>query len=262
MTRTDNTDVPNYGSLIGLEGRGFIVIGAGQGMGRQAAHALAGVGARVVCVDQDPDLAEDIAKEVSGVAAPLDVTKRENVETVVDLATREFGQLDGIVDIVGLAKWMDLIDIDDETWDFEFDMCLRHAFLAMQVGARAMRKTGGGAMAFVASISGLASAPNHPAYGAAKAGLMALVRTAAVEFGQFGIRVNAVAPGATLTPRISALLTPEKRAEHEALIPTGRLNKPADIAAALLFLVTDLSANVTGQTLVVDGGVTCRYAFQ
>jgi len=262
MTRTDNTDVPDYGGLLRLDDRGFVVIGAGQGMGRQAAHALAGAGARVVCVDQDPDLAEDIAKEVSGTAVAADMTKRDNVQGVVDRAVAEFGKLDGIVDIVGMARWQDLIDLDDETWDFEFDICLRHAFLAMQTGARAMRETGGGAMAFVASISGLAAAPNHPAYGAAKAGLMSLVRTAAVEYGKLGIRVNAVAPGATLTPRISAGMTPELRAKHESLIPTGRLNQPADIAAALLFLVTDLSANISGQTLVVDGGVTCRYAFQ
>ncbi|HVV08116.1 SDR family oxidoreductase [Amycolatopsis sp.] len=262
MTRTDDTPVPDYGGLLRLDGRGFIVIGAGQGMGRQAAHALAGAGARVLCVDQDPELAEDIAKEVSGTAVATDVTKRENVQSVVDSTIAEFGKLDGIVDIVGLARWGDLIDLDDETWDFEFDICLRHAFLAMQTGARAMAATGGGAMAFVASISGLAAAPNHPAYGAAKAGLMSLVRTAAVEYGPLGIRVNAVAPGATLTPRISAGLTPERRAQHESLIPTGRLNKPADIAAALLFLVSDLSGNVSGQTLVVDGGVTCRYAFQ
>jgi NAD(P)-dependent dehydrogenase (short-subunit alcohol dehydrogenase family) len=258
----DDSAVPDYSSLLSLKGRSFIVIGAGNGMGRQAAHALTTLGARTLCVDQDPELAENIAGEVSGIGLALDMTKRENVEAVVARASKEFGRVDGLVDIVGLARWMPLIDIDDQTWDFEFDVCLRHAFLAMQIGARAMRQTGGGTMAFVASISGLFSAPNHAAYGAAKAGLMALVRTAAVEYGKYNIRVNAVAPGATATPRIKAMLTPEGRAKHEELIPTGRLNEPADIAAALLFLVSDLSFNITGQTLVVDGGVTSRYAFQ
>lgn len=262
MTRTDDTEVPDYASLLRLDGRGFVVLGAGQGMGRQTAHALSALGARTLCIDKDPDLAREIAEEVDGVPMAVDVTVREDMEAVFAKATGEFGKVDGLVDIVGLARWMDLIDIDDETWDFEFAMCLRHAYLAMQLGARAMRETGGGAMAFVASISGLFSAPNHPAYGAAKAGLMSLVRTAAVEFGRWGIRVNAVAPGATTTPRISALLTPETRAAHESLIPTGELNKPADIASALLFMVSPLSHNVTGQTLVVDGGVTARYAFQ
>ncbi|MCU1612740.1 MAG: short-chain dehydrogenase/reductase [Frankiales bacterium] len=262
MTRTDDTEVPDYASLLRLDGRGFVVMGAGQGMGRQTAHALSALGARTLCIDKDPDLAREIAEEVDGVPMSVDVTVREDMEAVFAKAVGEFGKVDGVVDIVGLARWMDLIDIDDETWDFEFATCLRHAYLAMQLGARAMRETGGGAMAFVASISGLFSAPNHPAYGAAKAGLMSLVRTAAVEFGRWGIRVNAVAPGATATPRISALLTPETRAAHESLIPTGDLNKPADIAAALLFLVSPLSRNVTGHTLVVDGGITVRYAFQ
>jgi NAD(P)-dependent dehydrogenase (short-subunit alcohol dehydrogenase family) len=262
MTRADDSPVPDYTAKLSLADRGFIVMGAGNGMGRQAAHALASLGARLVCVDQDPELAEDIGKEVSGIGVALDMTDRGNVQTVVDRARQEFGRIDGLVDIIGLARWMDLLDIDDDTWNFEFDICLRHAFLAMQIAGRAMKETGGGAMAFVASISGLYSAPNHAAYGAAKAGLMALVRTGGVELGKHGIRVNAVAPGATATPRIAAMLTPETRAAHEALIPTGRLNQPADIASALLFLVSDLSANITGQTLVVDGGVTCRYAFQ
>jgi NAD(P)-dependent dehydrogenase (short-subunit alcohol dehydrogenase family) len=262
MTRADDSPVPDYASMLGLADRSFIVLGAGNGMGRQTAHALAAVGARLVCVDQDQGLAEDIAKEVSGIGLALDMTDRGNVQAVVDRAVSEHGHLDGLVDIIGIARWMDLLDLDDETWNFEFDACLRHAFLALQIAGRAMRETGGGAMAFVASISGLHSAPNHAAYGAAKAGLMALVRTGGVELGQYGIRVNAVAPGATATPRIKALLTPEKKADHEALIPTGRLNEPSDIASALLFLVCDLSANITGQTLVVDGGVTARYAFQ
>ena len=200
MTRVDDSPVPDYASRLSLADRSFIVMGAGNGMGRQAAHALAAVGARLVCVDQDPGLAEDIAKEVSGLGLALDMTDRGNVQAVVDRAVAEHGHLDGLVDIIGIARWMELLDIDDETWNFEFDVCLRHAFLAMQIAGRAMRETGGGAMAFVASISGLHSAPNHAAYGAAKAALMALVRTGGVELGKHGIRVNAVAPGATATP--------------------------------------------------------------
>jgi NAD(P)-dependent dehydrogenase (short-subunit alcohol dehydrogenase family) len=259
LTRTDTTEVPDYASLLRLDGRSFVVLGAGQGIGRQAAHALAALGARTLCVDHVPELAAEIAEEVAGVGVVADVTKRDQLEAVFAQATAEFGRVDGLVDIVGLAKWMSLVDLDDETWDEEFDICLRHVFLAMQVGARTMRGTGGGVMAFVASISGLVSAPNHAAYGAAKSGLMSLVRSAAVEFGDLGIRVNAVAPGGTTTPRVTAILTPETRAENEAVIPTGRLNKPADIASALLFLVSDMSSNVNGQTLVVDGGITALY---
>jgi NAD(P)-dependent dehydrogenase (short-subunit alcohol dehydrogenase family) len=262
VSRTDSTLVPDYPALLRLDGRGIIVIGAGQGIGRQAAHAVSMLGARAVCVDRDADLAEDVAKEVSGIAVPADVTDRAGMEHVVSRAVDEFGRLDGLIDIVGMATYMSLLELDDQTWNSQFDICLRHAFLAMQIAGRTMRETGGGSMAFVASISALAGAPDHAAYGAAKAGLMSLVRSAAVELGRSAIRVNAVAPGGTLTPRVSAALSPQRRAQHEALLPTGRLNQPADIASALLFLVSDLSANLTGQTLVVDGGVTSRYAFQ
>jgi NAD(P)-dependent dehydrogenase (short-subunit alcohol dehydrogenase family) len=262
MTHLDNTTVPDYANLLRMDGRGFVVLGAGNGMGRQTAHALAALGARVLCVDKEADLAHEIAEEVAGIAVVADATQRPDVQRAVDQAVSEFGKLDGLVDIIGLARWVALLDLEDADWDFEFDMCLRHAFLAMQIGGRAMRATGGGVMAFVASISGIQSGPNHAAYAAAKAGLISLVKTGAVELGEYGIRVNAVAPGGTLTPRIRGMLTPEKQAEHNALIPTGRLNEPAEIAAALLFLVSDLSANTSGQTLTVDGGLTSRYAFQ
>jgi NAD(P)-dependent dehydrogenase (short-subunit alcohol dehydrogenase family) len=252
--------VLDYPSKLRLDERGFVVIGAGQGIGEQAAHAIASAGARVLCVDRDPARAEHVAAQIDGHALAVDVTKRENVEAVIAEATAHFHRLDGVIDIVGFARWGALLNIDDESWDAQFDACLRHAFLAMQLGARVMQASGG-VMAFVGSITGIGGAPAHAAYGAAKAGLMSLVRSAAVEFGPLGIRVNAVAPGATATPRIVAGVDAEQRARHAAIIPTRRLNSPADVAGALLFLVSDLSANITGQTLVVDGGVTLLYPF-
>jgi NAD(P)-dependent dehydrogenase (short-subunit alcohol dehydrogenase family) len=116
-------------------------------------------------------------------------------------------------------------------------------------------------MVFVASASGITSAPRHGAYGAAKAGLMSLVRTAAVELGPSGIRVNAVAPGVVWTPRVSALLGDEGRARNRANAPLRRVAQPADIAAAILFLCSDLAGYVTGHTLVVDGGVGAKFPY-
>jgi NAD(P)-dependent dehydrogenase (short-subunit alcohol dehydrogenase family) len=262
MTRTDSSPVPDYASMLDLTGRRILVIGAGNGMGRQTAHALAANGADLVCVDRDADLAREIAEEVGGIGIAADMTRRDEVQRVVDASREGTGRLDGLVDVVGMARWGDLLSIDDEAWDFQFDVCLRHAFLAMQIAGRAMKETGGGTMAFVSSISGISAAPNHAAYGAAKAGLMALVRSGAVELGPVGIRVNAVAPGGTATPRILEITAKDEMARSEGLIPTGRFNKPSEIASALLFLSSDLSGNITGQTLVVDGGVTARYAFQ
>ena len=261
MTSADDTQVPDYPQLLRLDGRRFVVVGAGQGIGRQAVHALASVGAGLACVDVEADRAEEIAAEVGGVAVVGDATRRVDAERVFDEAAGALGGLDGVVDIVGMARYATLLDVDDEEWDWHFDIVLRHAYLAVQLGGRRLAAGSGGVMAFVASVSGLTSAPRHAAYGAAKAGLMALVRSAAVELGPAGIRVNAVAPGVVWTPRVSAFLGEDGRARNEANTPLRRVAQPADIAAALLFLCSDLSSYVSGQTLVVDGGVGAKFPY-
>ena len=200
MTSIDDTPVPDYPGLLRLDGRRFVLIGAGQGIGRQAAHALSSVGAKVFCVDVDPGLAGEIAEEVGGVAGSGDATARADAERLFDEAQSALGGLDGVVDIVGMARYANLVELTDDDWNWHFDICLRHAYLAMQLGGRALSAGGGGAMVFVASVSGITSAPRHSAYGAAKAGLMSLVRTGAVELGPSKVRVNAVAPGVVWTP--------------------------------------------------------------
>jgi NAD(P)-dependent dehydrogenase (short-subunit alcohol dehydrogenase family) len=259
VTRSDDTPVPDYQGLLRLEGRRFLVIGAGQGIGRQASHALAGAGARLACVDVDPDLAADIAGEVDGLALSGDATKRDDVAGLFESAVAKLGGLDGVVDIIGMAQYADIVEMSDDEWNWHHDIVLRHAFLAMQHAGRVMGAAGGGAggvMVFVASVSGITSAPRHAAYGAAKAGLMSLVRTGAVELGPQHIRVNAVAPGVVWTPRVSGFLGEEGRARNVENTPLRRVAQPADIAAAILFLASDLAGYVTGQTLVVDGGCT------
>jgi NAD(P)-dependent dehydrogenase (short-subunit alcohol dehydrogenase family) len=261
LTRTDDSDVPDYPSRLRLDGRGFVVIGAGQGIGRQATHALTSVGARTFCVDKDPDLAADIAGEVGGVAWSGDATQRADAERLFADAESALGRIDGLVDIVGMARYASLVDLDDENWDWHFDIVLRHAWLAMQLGAKRMIATGGGSMVFVASVSGITAAPLHAAYGAAKAGLMALVKSAAVELGPANVRVNAVAPGVVWTPRVSAYLGNDGRARNSENAPLRRVALPEDIASALLFLASDLAGYVTGQTLVVDGGVGAKFPY-
>jgi NAD(P)-dependent dehydrogenase (short-subunit alcohol dehydrogenase family) len=260
MSRTDDSPVPDYPGSLRLDGRRFVVLGAGQGIGRQAAHALASVGAHVACVDVEEDRARDVAAEVDGVALTGDMTDRADAERVVGEAGAAFGGIDGLVDIIGMSRYGALLDLPDDEWNWHFDIVLRHAYLAVQLAGRALSERGG-TMVFVASVSGITSAPRHAAYGAAKAGLMSLVRTAAVELGPAGIRVNAVAPGVVWTPRVSAFLGEEGRAVNAANTPLRRIALPADIAAAILFLSSDLSAFVTGQTLVVDGGVGAKFPY-
>jgi NAD(P)-dependent dehydrogenase (short-subunit alcohol dehydrogenase family) len=264
MTAADSTPVPDYLARLRLDGRNYVVVGAGQGMGRQTAHALVQAGAaKVVCVDIDEARARDIAEEI-GVGIPWvgDVTKRAEAARLGADAEAAMGTIHGFVDIVGIASWAAIMDIDDAAWDAQLDGNLRHAYLlAQELGGR-MVKSGGGTMVFIASASGYRSAPNHAAYGAAKAGLMAFTRSLAVELAPQGIRANAVAPGVILTPRMDAIYSDAQRAANNANVPMGRMGEPADIASAVLFLTSDLSAYVNGRTLLVDGGVDAKFPYQ
>ena len=263
MTTADNSAVPDYQKLLRLDGKNYIVLGAGQGMGRQMSHALAQVGAKTFCVDVDAKRAEEIAAEVKGLAWSGDCTKRADVQKLVDTAEKQMGRIDGFVDIIGLAIWGSIFETDDKKWDDQFDIVLRHAYLISQIAGLRMKETGGGTMTFIASVSGLTGAPNHAAYGAAKAGLMAWVQSLAIELAPFNIRANAVAPGTTATPRVTALLKQSGRWDAEqANVPLGHLGEPADIAAAALFFSTPLSKQITGRTIVVDGGVNSKFPYR
>jgi NAD(P)-dependent dehydrogenase (short-subunit alcohol dehydrogenase family) len=261
MTAADDSAVPDYADRLRLDDRRYVVIGAGQGIGRQATHALAQQGARVLCVDVEAERADDIAGEVGGVGWSGDATDRAEVERLFADATTELGGVDGVVDIVGMAQYAGFLDVDDDNWAWHHDIVLRHAYLALNIGGRLMAEGDGGTMAFVASVSGISSAPLHSAYGAFKAALMSLVRTAAVELGPEGVRVNAVAPGMVWTPRVSAYVGEEGRRRNEENTPLRRVALPEDIAAALLYLASDLSSYVNGQTLVVDGGVSAKFPY-
>jgi NAD(P)-dependent dehydrogenase (short-subunit alcohol dehydrogenase family) len=261
VTTPDSSDVPSYPDLLRLDGRGFVVVGAGQGIGRQTCHALAQAGASLVCVEVDDALAKEIADEVGGVACVADARDRADVARAVSAAVSALGRIHGMVDIVGMARYVDALSTSDEDWDWTFGMVLRHAFLfSQEVGAH-MAANGGGVMTFVASVSGISSAPRHAAYGAAKAGLMSWVRSLAVELGGSGVRSNAVAPGVVWTPRVSGYLGDRGREVQSRNAPLGRVALPADIAAAILYLSSDLASYVNGQTLVVDGGVGVKFPY-
>jgi NAD(P)-dependent dehydrogenase (short-subunit alcohol dehydrogenase family) len=262
MSSIDDQPVPDYLARLRLDG-GYVVVGAGQGMGRQTAHALAQAGAtRIVCVDIDPDRARDIAEEI-GVGVPWvgDVTKREEAARLGADAEEALGTIAGFVDIVGIASWAGVLDIDDAAWDSQFDLCIRHAYLLAQELGRRMIASGGGTMVFIASVSGLSAAPMHAAYGAAKAGLMAWVKSLAVELGPQGIRANAVAPGSILTPRMEAAMDDAGKARSALDSPVGRIGETSDIAGAALFLTSELSGFVSGQTLIVDGAATVKFPY-
>jgi NAD(P)-dependent dehydrogenase (short-subunit alcohol dehydrogenase family) len=255
MSQPEQSAVADYKDASRLDGKGFVVLGAGQGIGRQTCHALSQAGARVLCVDRDLELAEAVAREVGGDAAQAEVTARADVEAVFAKASDVFGgNVSGIVDIVGVADVRKLADMDDAGWNRNFDLVLRHAYLAVQIGSRAM--TSGGAMVFVSSMSGLLSVENQASYGVAKAALNHLVHCAAHELGPRGIRVNAVAPGFVRTPRLLAALDQDFWTMLNAHIPLRRAAEPSDIAKAILFLASDMSTCITGAVVPIDGGMS------
>lgn len=247
--------VPDYLSQLRLDGRGFVVLGAGQGIGEQTAHALAQAGARVFCVDRDEALANRIAQAVGGRGCAADVTRREDMQRLFDEARQAFGRVHGVVDIIGVAGIRKLADTDDDAWDAQFDIVLRHAYLALQIGGAMMAADGGGCLTFVGSMSGNLAVSNQTAYGVSKAALHHLVRCAGVEYAPQRVRVNAVAPGYVRTPRLDVRLDEAAWQAIGRTIPLGRAASPAEIAGPLLFLSSDLGAHLTGVVLPVDGGV-------
>jgi NAD(P)-dependent dehydrogenase (short-subunit alcohol dehydrogenase family) len=261
MTRTDNSPIPDFMARLRLDGKNVVLVGAGAGIGRLTAHALSQAGARVLCVDLEKDLAEEIAEEVGGIAWSGDATNKEEVERLLRDAKAQFGRIDSVVDIIGMSRYGAMIDSDDEDWDWHFRIVLRHVQLLTRLFGREMAENGGGTFAIVASVSGLTAAPMHAAYGAAKAGLMSLVRSTAEELGPFGVRTNAIAPGVVWTPRVSAYLGEEGEKKNAANAPLRRVAQTSDIAGPLLFLVSDLSGYINGQTITVDGGVGIKFPY-
>jgi NAD(P)-dependent dehydrogenase (short-subunit alcohol dehydrogenase family) len=246
---------------LDMDDRHVLVVGVGGGIGSACVRVLVDSGALVSCFDLDPATAEAAAAIASDrtVALSGDARSLADVQAAVKVATARFGPLAAAVDVIGETRWGRTVELDDQAWDESFDLVVRHFFNLARTAGQGLAENGGGALVAIASVSGFRSAPLHGAYGAAKAALMSLVRTLAIELARDQVRVNAVAPGAVLTPRVEAMMSEERRAASAASIPLGRLASPADIANAVAFLVSDLASYITGQTLVVDGGATVQF---
>lgn len=250
-------------NILGIEGRKALVVGGGYGIGREAVLLMARAGVDTAVADLDEARATGVAAEAASLGVRsepfvADVRDRGFAERLVHESSAALGGLDIVTNIVGLSVYADLFGIDDATWDGQFTLNLRHHLDLGRAAAKVMiERGGGGAMAFVASVSGIYAAPYHGAYGAAKAALMSLVRTMSQEWGPYGIRVNAVAPDLIATPRVKASFADRGAAQEELAQDASlqRLGEPTEVAGTLLFLVSDLAGFITGQTLIVDGGV-------
>ena len=253
-------------SLFGLENKRAFVAGGGQGIGRSTALLLARAGCDVAVLDVEAERGEAVAKEIEalgrrGVAVVGSATDMADADRVVREAADRLGGLDVSANIIGLASWKSFLELDQETWDTDLLGNLSHHFYIAQPAARIMVEQGtGGAIAMVASVSGLFAAPDHSAYGAAKSGIFGFVKSLGQELSEHGIRVNCVAPGSVRTPRII-----EMQERGEAPSQQSDLDLMAecdDIGAAILFLCSELARKITGQTLVVDAGVTTKFPFR
>lgn len=252
-----NAGILDYVSLLRLDNQVQVVVGAGQGIGREAAHAFASAGARVFCVDVDSSRAAAVAEETGGIAAECDVTVDGEIDRVLLDGERSLGLINGVTNIVGMTRWKSLADSTDEDWEWQDSIIARQAHRTLRASVPFLRRAGGGSLTFVASVSAFTSAPGHGLYGMSKAALRSMARTAAIELGPWGVRVNTVSPGVTRTPR---LVTDERFAEplreNARRTPLRKVAEPSDIAAALLFLSSGLAGHITGQDLVVDGGLS------
>jgi NAD(P)-dependent dehydrogenase (short-subunit alcohol dehydrogenase family) len=253
-------------SLFGLAGKRILVLGGGQGMGEATVRILTSLGAAVAVVDREQERAERVATEVarSGATAgpySFDVLDDDALVAGIARIDREFGPLDGMASVIGMAAWSPLVDLDMQTWDLDHHRNLRYFFLAAREVARSLlQRDAPGSIVCVSSVDGLRSAPLHGAYGAAKAGLINLARTMAEEWSPHGIRVNVVSAGAVITPRVPHTGAVGE-AQMMARVPMRRRGSVEEIAKALAFFLSDLSSYVTGQTLAVDGGYTAATLF-
>jgi 3-oxoacyl-[acyl-carrier protein] reductase len=241
---------------IDLTGRTALVTGSTRGIGRAIADALTEAGARVAVVGRDQARAAEVAEAVGGSAQGfgVDVSDPASVVALVEGVESAFGQIDILVNNAGLTRDNILFRIKDDDWDMVLDANLRGAFIAIRAASRGMMKRRWGRIINIASIVGITGNKGQANYAASKAGLIGLTKSVAKELGSRNILVNAVAPGFIETD-MTAAMTPEARAALSGQIPLDRLGSPKDIAGTVAFLASEHAAYITGQVLVVDGGM-------
>jgi NAD(P)-dependent dehydrogenase (short-subunit alcohol dehydrogenase family) len=255
--------------LLRLDGRIVVVSGAGGGgIGTSVTRLAALSGATVIAVSRakenlDEHVAPLAQEGLSVVPVSADASTDEGIAAVIDQVRRTDGNLYGLVNVAGGAEpstWMPSTRVTRDDWRALFTQNLETAFFMSQAVAGEIRRQGNpGSIVSISSISGLNSAPFHIAYGTAKAAVAAMTRTMAVELALDNIRVNAVAPGVTETAASRTYVDEDPDRDRQA-IAMGRRGRPEEQAGAVLFLLSDLSSYITGQTLLVDGGLNLKWS--
>ncbi len=236
-----------------------LVTGGGRGIGAATAQLFAQEGARVAVSDLDEGPAREVAEPINGLAIACDVSKRDQVESMVERTVKELGRLDILVACAGITRDNLLFKMTDEDWDAVIDTHLKGTFLCARAAQRYLVEQKYGKMVFLSSTSALGNR-GQTNYSAAKAGLQGIARTLAIELGPFNVNVNAVAPGFVET-RMTMATAERLGMDYEAFkvgaasqIPLRRVGQPEDIASVIAFLCSDESSFVSGQTIYVRGG--------
>jgi NAD(P)-dependent dehydrogenase (short-subunit alcohol dehydrogenase family) len=242
-----------------LEGRAVVVTGVASGLGRALAVELAAEGARVLGCDVNDEGGAETMRGI-GSYRHADVAREAEVEALVADAVRRFGRLDVMVNNAAIQIEEELAETTEEQLDRVLAVNLKGPFFGCKHAIRAMRGSGGGSIINIASVLAMTGDGNLAAYGAAKGGVVAFTKSAAVRYGRAGIRVNAVCPGDIQTPILEAYFAAADdpaalRAQAESEYPIGHIAQPREIARAVIFLASDDSGYMTGQELIVDGGL-------
>ncbi len=253
-----------------LDGKVAVITGAASGIGRGTAIRFAGEGAAVVIADLNQDGGEAAVRDCKenggrAVFQKADVSSEAEIKTLIARAIKEFGRLDIIYNNAGIGGAVGPLEqISVEDWDKSFAVLMRSVFLGMKHAVPELRKAGGGSIISTASVAGIRGFNGLHAYCGAKAGVVNLTRSAALEFAKDKIRVNCICPGGINTPILHRNQPGVKEAMEQWMAhgqPIQRAGHPEDIANMALFLASDDSNWVTGQAMVVDGGLTIGSGF-
>ena len=244
-----------------LDGKKAIVTGGGSGIGRGTCRRMAEEGASVAVLDLDGDAAELVAKEIDGVGFGVDVGDPDGLRRVVDAAVASLGGLSVLYNNAGIGSFNRLEDWDPAEWDRILRVNLTGVFAGFRAAVPHLKAGGGGSIVSTASISGTRPSAGEAPYAASKAAVAALTASAALEYAP-DIRVNAVSPGMIRTSLTKPMFEffPDQEERFRRDTPVGRVGEPEDIADVVIFLCSDLSRFVTGQNIVVDGGLTLHGA--
>ena len=243
-------------TAIDLTGRTAFVTGSTRGIGLSIARALHAAGASVAIVGRDVARAQIVAVELGerAVGVACDVADATQVEAAIAAAEKALGPIDILVNNAGLTRDNILLRLSEDDWDVVLDANLKGAFLTTRAVIKGMMKRRAGRIINITSVVGLTGNKGQANYAASKAGLIGLTKSVAKEYASRGVLANCIAPGFIETDMTAALPSEARTALLEQ-IALGRLGRPEEIAAAVLFLASDLAAYITGQVLVVDGGM-------